>query len=149
METCGSPLSYSPAIHFKSHHSGMETYSVVNFATPGSPLNRTIVGWKPSGCRAGWLKRCGFKSHHSGMETIGNDPGDTMVGDALNRTIVGWKRSLTGNLQRAFTSLNRTIVGWKLQPAARAVWSCSTLNRTIVGWKPEAIWPEFVSAMRL
>ncbi len=23
-----------------------------------------------------------------------------------------------------------------------------SLNRTIVGWKPEAIWPEFVNAMR-
>ncbi len=71
METCGLSEPAGAQRVFKSHHSGMETSSSSRqFWVVGSPLNRTIVGWKhgPGGLPDPGSV-AGFKSHHSGMET--------------------------------------------------------------------------------
>ncbi len=92
METNPKTPGPRQRVHFKSHHSGMET----GISPPSRPTPHL------------------FKSHHSGMETLEHGFTWRYKLMTLNRTIVGWKHTHPARPQLQSAALNRTIVGWKL-----------------------------------
>ncbi len=136
----------------------METVSLVDKPRPGlSPLNRTIVGWKPT---VGWTfirASVSFKSHHSGMETLAEEAIKLIrVLFKSHHSGMETRPSPAGGCPgpRAFKShhsgMETMRCGYTVVPCTyfkshhsgmetwrRRRWGASeaTLNRTIVGWK--------------
>ena len=97
----------------QSHHSGIETATLLNVVAFSRGRNRTIVGLKLMWRR--WLLSiaAASQSHHSGIETKAFSRRLVEAIKGRNRTIVGLKRDWVAHYVATLARRNRTIVGLK------------------------------------